>query len=142
LQHRLEQFAHFGWIAGGTDTASFHDFELGVSSIFATRNQCASMPHPFSGRSSHAGNKPYDGLSHIVFSPTSSVHFVRAANFTDHHNGIGVRIFVEHLEHVDVLQAVDGVATNTHGGRLAKAKFSQLSNCFVRERTGTADHAD
>src|SRR5690606_17796540 len=131
LQHRFEQFAHFGWIAGSTDTASFHDFELGVSSIVAPRNQRAGVAHPLSRRRSHTGNETYYRFRHVVLRPPSGFDFVGAANFTDHDNGVGVGIFVEHLQYVDVLQTIDGVTTNADGRRLAQAQLGQLSHGFV-----------
>src|SRR5699024_6662120 len=70
------------------------------------------------------------------------LHFVRAADFADHDDGIGIRIFVEHLEDVHVLEPVDGIATNAHGRRLPQPEFGDLGNGFISERARTADYTN
>src|SRR5690606_37336111 len=141
-QHRLEQFAHFGWIAGSTDTASFHNFELGVGSVGAARNQCTGVAHPLSGRSRYTGDEADNRLLHVVLRPFGSVDFVRAADFTDHDHSVGVGIIIEHLQHVDVLQAVDGIAADADSRGLAETEFGKLSHGFVSKRARTANDAD
>ena len=51
-------------------------------------------------------------------------------------------IFVEHAHHVDVLQTVDRVTTDTDSGRLAQTDFGQLGNSFVGQGAGAGNHAD
>src|SRR5690606_24810296 len=142
LQHFLEQLAHFGWVASGTNTASFHHFQLGVGRVGTTGDQGTGVTHAFSGRRCHTSDKANNGLGHIVFSPQSRVDFVWTADLANHDNGIGIRIVVEHLEHVDVLQTVDWVATDTDSRGLTQAQFGYLSNGFVCQRAGAADHTD
>src|SRR5690606_41705344 len=103
-QHRFEQFAHFRWSAGSADAAGFHDLKLGVGGVGAARDQSTGVTHPLSGRGGDAGNEAHHRLLHVVFCPECCVDFVGAADLADHDHCIGVRIVVEHLEHVDVLQ--------------------------------------
>src|SRR3546814_2130561 len=77
-----------------------------------------------------------------VCSSDLGIDFVRPTDFADHDHCVGIGIVVEHLQHVDVLQAIDGVATNTHSGRLAQAQFSQLRHSFVCQRAGAADRSE
>jgi hypothetical protein len=68
--------------------------------------------------------------------------FIGTADFADHDHGIGVGVVVEGLHHVDVLETVDRVATNAHGGGLAQADFGQHGHGFVRQRARTRHHTD
>src|SRR5690606_30667297 len=142
LQYRFEQLAHFGWIASGTDTASFHDFELGIGCVRAAGDQGTCVTHTLSRRRRNTSDKSDNRLLHVVLRPLGSVDLVRTTDFADHDDGVGIGVFVEHLQDVDVLEAVDGIATDTNGGRLTQAQLGQLGNSFVREGARTADDTD
>ncbi|KAF5294507.1 hypothetical protein FQA39_LY19341 [Lamprigera yunnana] len=73
---------------------------------------------------------------------TGGFRLVGAADFANHDDGVGVRIVVEGFHHVDVLEAIDRVAANAHGGRLANAQLAQLRHGFIRQGARAADHAD
>src|SRR5215218_9485464 len=47
---------------------------------------------------------------------------------------VAFRIVVEELHNVDVLHAVDRIAADSHGARLADAQLSELADRFIRER--------
>src|SRR5690606_17857671 len=113
LQHRLEQLAHFGWIASGADAASFHDLKLGVSRIGAAGDERACVAHALPGRRCNASDEADYRLLHVVLGPLSRVHLVRSADLADHDDGVSIGVFVEHLEHIHVLEAVNRVASNT-----------------------------
>src|SRR6266404_791078 len=51
--------------------------------------------------------------------PTTGL-FVAAADFSDHHDGVGPRVIVEQLEHVDVLEPVHWIAADAHGRGLTQ----------------------
>ena len=95
------------------------------------------MAHALACRCSDASDKANNRLFHVVFAPASRFGFVGSANFADHDHGIGVGIFVESAHHVDVLQAVDGVATNTDRRRLAQTDFGQLCHGFISQSART-----
>ena len=72
------------------------------------------MPHAFSRRSGHAGDERSNGLFHMLTDPLGTFFFIRTADLTTHDNRIGVRVIVEQLHHIQVLQAVDRVSANTY----------------------------
>ena len=100
------------------------------------------MTHAFASGCGDTCNETYDWLFHIGFAPACGFCFVWATDFTDHDDGVGIRVVVEHAHDVDVLQAVDGVATNTDSARLAQANFSQLRDCLISQCTRATHHAD
>src|SRR5690606_3223090 len=142
LQDGLQQLAHLRRVARRTDAAGLHDLELGIGRVGAARNQGAGVPHALARRRGDAGDEADHGLFHVVLGPLRGVDFVRPANLADHDDGVGVGVLVEHLEHIDVLQAVDGIAADAHGTGLAQAKLGDLCHGFIGQRAGTADDAD
>ncbi|ABA49494.1 hypothetical protein BURPS1710b_0976 [Burkholderia pseudomallei 1710b] len=100
------------------------------------------MAHALARRRRDARDEADDGLLHVVLDPLSGVRFVRAADFADHHDGIRVRIVVEHLHHVDVLQTVDRIAADADRRRLAEAERRQLRDGFIRQRARARHDAD
>src|SRR3990167_6309663 len=138
----LEDLAHFGRVARDLEAALFHDGELGIRGVGAARDQRASVAHALARRGGDTGDEADDRLLYVVLAPLGGFGLVRATDLTDHDDGVGFRIVVEGLHHVDVLQTVDRVATDADGARLAQTQFGQLRHGFVREGAGTRDHAD
>src|SRR5690606_13316852 len=124
------------------DAAGFHDLKLGVGGVGPTRDERAGVAHALARRRRNTGDEADHGFLHVVFGPLGGIHLVRAADFADHDDRIGIGIVVEQLEHVDVLQAVDGVAADAHGAGLAQAELGDLRHGFVRERARATDDAD
>ena len=77
------------------------------------------MAHAFARRRSDTRNKTNDRFFHIGFAPLCGICFVWSADFANHDDGVGIRIVIKCLHHIDVLQAIDGVATNTDSTGLA-----------------------
>ena len=76
------------------------------------------MTHALTCWCRDACNKANHRLFHVLFGPQCSVDFVRSADFADHDDGIGVGVVVKQLEHINVLQAIDWIATDTNSTRL------------------------
>ena len=65
-----------------------------------------------------------------------------AADLADHDDRLGVGVFVEHADGLDLGGADDRVAADADAGALADAFGSELGDDFVDERAGAADDAD
>ena len=100
------------------------------------------MAHAFAGRRSNTRNKTNDRFFHIGFAPLSGVCFVWSADFANHDDGVGIRIVIERLHHIDVFQAIDGVTTNTDSTGLAQTYFGQHGHRFIGQRARARNHAD
>jgi hypothetical protein len=136
----LEQLGHFRRVARDLEAALFHDGQLGIGRVGAAGDQRTGVAHALAGRGAVTpAMKPTTGLLHVGLAPAGGFGFVRAADFANHDDGVGVRIVVEGLHHVDVLQAIDRVATDADGAGLAQADFGQLRHGFIRQRAGAAD---
>ena len=59
--------------------------------------------------------KPTTGFFMLRLDPLGGGFLVGAADLADHDHGVGVRVVVEQLQHVDVLEAVDRVAADADG---------------------------
>ena len=68
--------------------------------------------------------------------------FGRAADLADHDDRLGFRVGQEHLQHVDMFGALDRVAADAHGSRLAKAHVRGLLDRLIGQRARTRHHAD
>ena len=102
----------------------------------------ARMAHALARRRGHAGDEADHRLSHVGLDPARAVFLVGAADLADHDHRFGLRIVVEHLHHVEVLQAVDRVAADADARRLAEAELHQLADRFVGQRARARHHAD
>jgi hypothetical protein len=78
----------------------------------------------------------------VIANPERRHFFVVAADLADHHDRIGFIVFVEELQYVDVLQAIDWITSDPNSARLPQSQLGQLSHCLVRQRAGTRDDAD
>ena len=100
------------------------------------------MAHAFAGRCGDTSDEANDWFFHIGFAPLSGICFVRSTDFANHDDGVGVWIIIKRLHHIDVFQAIDRVAANTHCARLAQTYFGQHSNCFVGQSSRTRYNAN
>jgi hypothetical protein len=65
-----------------------------------------------------------------------------AADLADHDDALGLRVFLEQLEAVDEVHAVDRVAADADAGGLAEAVVGRLVHRFVGQRAGARHDAD
>ena len=100
------------------------------------------MAHAFACRSGHARDETHDRLLHVQLAPTGGFRLVWATDFANHDDGIGVRVVIKEPHNINVLQTVDGVATNAHSAGLTQADFGQLCHRFVGQCAGATDHTN
>src|ERR1019366_7925183 len=142
LQHRLECLAHLGRIARHFDAAGLHHGQLLLRRALAAGDDRAGVPHALACWRGDARDESYHRLLHVVLHPQRGSLFVRAANLAHHDHGLGVRIVVEHAQHVDVLHAVHRIAAGTDAGGLAQAQLHQLPDRFIGQRARARNDAD
>ena len=65
---------------------------------------------------------PAIGFLQFSFAQRGGFVLGPAADLADHDDGLGFRVVVEHLEHVEVRGAVDRVAADADAGALAVAR--------------------
>src|SRR5262249_14905972 len=63
-------------------------------------------------------------------------------DLADHDDAFGLRIVLEHAQHIDETGAVDRVTADPDAGGLADANLRQLMDCLVRQRPAARHHAD
>src|SRR5690554_2215575 len=83
LQQRLEQLAHDGRITRDLEAGLFHDRQLGIGRVLATRDQRTGVAHALARGRSDAGDEADHRLLHVVLAPARSRSLVRAADFAD-----------------------------------------------------------
>ena len=99
------------------------------------------VPHAASGRSRLASDEAHHGLLDVGGDVLGRALFGVATDLTDHDDRVGLGVFVEGLEHIDEVGAVDGVTANANTGGLTKSAARQLPHRFVGEGARTRDHA-
>src|SRR5882724_2184253 len=100
------------------------------------------MAHALARRRRDAGDEADDGLLHVRLHPARGILLVRAADLAHHDHRFGLRVVVEHLQNVDVLDAVDRIAADADAGGLAEAELGELADGFISERAGARHDAD
>src|SRR5689334_20517013 len=134
LQDRLQQRSHLRGIARDLDARCLHHVQLLVGGALAARDDRARVAHALARWRRDTGNESDYGLAHVVLDPLRSRFFIRAADLANHHDGVGARVVVEKLQHVDVLETIDRIATDAYRRRLTEAELGQLPDRFVRQR--------
>src|SRR6185503_8054227 len=124
------------------DAALLHHRELLLRRALAAGNDRARVAHALARRRGDAGNETHDRLLHVLLDPLRRGFLVRAADLANHDDGLGLRVVVEHLHHVDVLEPVHRVAADADAARLAETELGELPDRFVGERAGARHHAD
>src|SRR5207248_1461797 len=122
-ENGLQQLSHFGGIFRDTDAGRLHHCEFFLRRSLAAGDHRARVSHPLTRWRGHARNEADDRLFHMALRPLRSGLFVTAADLADHHDGIGFRIVVEELQHVDVLQTIYRIAADANRSRLAEAEL-------------------
>ena len=92
------------------------------------------MPHAPPGRRGLPGDESHDRLPEVRLDPVGRVFLVGAANFTDHHHGIRLRVGGKQRERVDMRRPDQGIAADADARALAHAEPGELMDGFVGER--------
>lgn len=103
----------------------------------------AGMAHALARRRLTSCDKGGDRLvRHVLLDPLRRVLLGCAADLADDEDGVGVGVVLKELERVDEVRALDGVAADTDGGRLADARVRELERRLVGEGSGARDESD
>ena len=105
--------------AGGLQRGDFSG-----GGAFAAGDDGAGVAHAAAGRSGGAGDEGGDRLLAMVLSPRGGAFLGIAADFADHDDGFGLGIVVEHLQHVEMARAVDGIAADADASAIARSRAS------------------
>ena len=79
-------------------------------------------------------------LCHMRFNERSRLFFCRATDFTNHHDGFSVRIFLETFENINEVGSWDRIATDPYASRLTKAFICCLLYRFIGQSTRTRNN--
>src|ERR1700722_8639998 len=146
LEHFHEGLAESGGRWGDLDAGRLHGGDLRFGIALAARDDGARMAHAAAGW----GGAARDESDHRLLAPAlrlvleelGGVFFGGAADLADHHDRLRLRVRQEHLQHVDELGALDGVATDADRGGLAEILARRLKDRLVGERAGARHDAD
>ena len=104
------------------------------------------MAHAAARRGGAAGNEADDRLAaallRFVGKELRGFFLRAAADLADHHDGLGLVIREEHVEHVDEVGAVHRIAADADRRGLPEADLRGLVHRFVSQRAGARDDAD
>ena len=100
------------------------------------------VAHPLARGRRDAGDEPHHRLLHVLLDPSRRGLLVGAADLADHDHRLGLRIVVEQLQNVDVLQSVDRIAADADAGGLPEAELGELPDRLVGERARARHHPD
>ncbi len=89
-----------------------------------------------------AGHRLLAAAPGLVADELGGVFLGRAADFADHDDRLGGVVGQEHLQHVDELGALDRVAADADGGRLAETGIGRLEHGFIGQCAGARHDAD
>ena len=64
-----------------------------------------------------------------------------AADFSDQHEAVGLRVSVHQSKHINEIRTDDGVAANANAGGLPDAERRQLPDGFIGQRAAARNHA-
>ena len=124
------------------NTARSKRDDLRVRSVFFAADDCACVSHALALGRSATSDETSDRLLHVRQNPLRCIDLIRAADFANHDNAIGVIIFGEEFKHIDESHSAHRIATDPNAGRLTHAEFRCLPDCFIRERAGSTDDAN
>src|SRR5690606_11997666 len=104
--------------ADGLDACGFHRRELAFGRALAARGNRTGVTHALAGRGRSTRDEAHNRLLHVVLDVLGTGFFGVATDFADHDDAFGLRVFVEQLQAVDEVQAVDRVTTDADAGGL------------------------
>src|SRR5512146_1258580 len=106
------------------------------------RDDRTGVSHAASRRRRLAGDESDDRFLHLRLDERGRVLLVGATDLAHHGARRGLRVGLECRQAIDEVRAVDRVAADADTRRLPEAGTSELIYDFIRERSGTAHHAD
>ena len=113
-----------------------------MGGVFLPTDDRAGVAHPAARRRGRSGDESGDGLLTMVLGPACGVDLGVAADFTDHDDRFGLGVVVEHLQHFEMVGAVDRISADADTGALAVAELGELEHSFVSESARAGNHAD
>ncbi len=90
--------------------------DLRVRSVFFAADDCTRVAHTLALGRSATSDETSDGLSHVRENPLRCIDLIRAADFANHDNAIGVIIFGEEFKHIDESHSAHRIAADTDAG--------------------------
>ena len=126
-------FGHDGWRFCDRDACGTHGGDLAFCGAFAAGDDGSGVSHAASGRRGCTRDETCDGFLTVFANPLGGFFFVGSSDFANHDDGFGLRIFVKHLEDIEMRCSVDGIAADPNAGGLAESSGSQLEDGFVGE---------
>ena len=114
LHYFQKRICHYRRSCGYRNASFFERGNLGCGGALASADDSARMAHSPSRRRRGAGDKSGDGFFAIVLNPFRRFFFRRTANFSDHDDTVGVWIFVEEFDYVEVGAAIDRITADAN----------------------------
>ena len=108
----------------------------------ASGDDRSGVAHATARRRGLPGDEADDRLLHVLLDVRGGGLFGGAADFADEDDRLGLGIFVEQLERVDMRGADDRVAADADRRRLADAALRELIDRLIGQRAGARDDAD
>src|ERR1700730_1574217 len=142
MQNGFEQLAHLRRVARYLDPGRLHHQQFFLGRSFAAGDDGTGVSHALARRRGDPGNETDHRLFHVILDPRSRNFLVGATDLSDHDHRIRFRIVVEELQHVEMLEPVDRIATDAYRRRLSQVEFCQLRNGLVGQRPRSRYHAD
>src|SRR5579862_4993551 len=137
-----ECVGHVGGRFGHGDPGLFQRFDFPGGGSLAAGDDGSGVAHPAPGRRGGAGDERGYRLFAMLGGPFGCFFLGVAADLADEDDGLRLRVVVEHLEHVEMGCAVDGVAADADAGALAVAAARERPHGLVSQGAGARDDAD
>ena len=103
--------------------AELHRLDLGLRAAFAAGDDRAGMAHAAARRRGDAGDEAdHRFFDLVVLDEVGGVFLGAAADLADHDDALGLRIGEEHLQHLDMLGALDRIAADADAGRSGQGR--------------------
>lgn len=124
------------------DAGGGHSFHFFFRRAFAAGDDRAGMTHPASRRRGLAADESNDGLFDMGLDVFGGFFFGAASDFTNHNNGVGIRVVVEQLDGVFLRRADNRIAADANAGGLADPQAGQLADSFIRQCAAALNDPD
>ena len=126
LAEQLRQgCAHVARGLGHGDAGLGERLLLGLGGALAAGTIAPAWPMRRPGGAVAPAMNPAIGFLQCSFAQRGGLLLGAAADLADHDDGLGLRVVVEHLEHVEVRGAVDRIAADADAGALAEAELGE-----------------
>src|SRR5437762_2129390 len=104
-----------------------------------SRDDRPRVAHTSAWRRGAAGDERSHRLAHLSLHEGGSLLLLLPADLADHHDPLGLRVLVEHVQHVDEAGADDRIAPDAHAGRLPDPRIGHGLHHLVGEGARAAD---